>query len=138
MPQDMIVLYDGVCGFCDRTVQFILKRDRPDRFRFATLQSDYARAILERHGRDPDEMNSVVLVEHPGEERERIHLRSQAVFRILRALGGIWRVVAMAGYLPAPLLDLGYGAVARVRYRVFGKFEECRIPSPEQKAKFLG
>src|SRR5215470_3804642 len=89
-----IVLYDGVCGLCNRLVQFILKRDRRDRFRFAALQSSLAREILQRHGHNPDTLDTVCVVLDSGQSSERVLTRNDAVISVLSDLGGIWRVGA--------------------------------------------
>jgi predicted DCC family thiol-disulfide oxidoreductase YuxK len=136
MSSGMIVLYDGLCGFCDRTVQFILKRDRGDKFRFAAIQSDFAAEVLARHGESNEELSTLFLVLDPGGPGERLLSRSRAAMRILQELGGIWWVLSGLRVLPTFLLDRGYNLVAGNRYR-FGRLEACRLPSPEEKAKFL-
>lgn len=132
-----LVLYDGVCGFCNRSVGFILPRDRADRFRFAPLQGSVAREILGRHGKDPSRLDTVYLVvdwQGPG---ETILARSRAALAILRQLGGAWPALArVAGLVPAPILDVGYRLVARVRYRLFGRHDSCPVPRAEDLAKF--
>jgi predicted DCC family thiol-disulfide oxidoreductase YuxK len=134
----LLLLYDGVCGLCNRTVQFTLKRDRKDRFRFAPLQSDLAVSILMRHGRDPADLDSVYLVEDPHGPSEKVSRKSKAIFRVLGELGGPWTILSWLGALPAGLLDLGYNVVARFRYRWFGRYDACPIPSAAQRKKFLG
>lgn len=132
-----IVLYDGVCGLCDRTVAFILKRDRADRFRFATLQSPAAARLLSKHGIDPARLESVRVVVDPGGPAERVLSKSRAILYVLDRLGGFWRVFAPFRLLPDPLLNLPYDAVARLRYRIFGRRELCPWPKPEWRSKFL-
>jgi predicted DCC family thiol-disulfide oxidoreductase YuxK len=133
----LLVLYDGVCGLCNRLVQFLLKRDRKDAFRFAPLQSPLARTILERHGQNPDDLDTVYLVLEANTDRERLLTEGRAVLHMLDRLGGIWKAVSWLRMLPAPLLSWGYRLVARRRYRWFGKHAECPLPSSEQRAKFL-
>lgn len=132
-----IILYDGVCGLCNRLVQFVLKRDRRDRFRFASLQSRFAAELLTRHGRDPQRLDSVYLVLDPGRPTERLLAKSRAVLAILRELGGPWSVLCVLGVLPTPILNLGYDAVARLRYRLFGRFESCLLPDSRFQSKFI-
>jgi predicted DCC family thiol-disulfide oxidoreductase YuxK len=132
-----IVLYDGVCGLCNRLVQFLLKRDTHDRFRFASLQSDFTAQVLRRHGLDPADLDTVYVIRDFGQTRERLLTRSDAVLFMLNRLGGIWRVTALGRVLPRALRDLVYKLVARNRYRVFGKHESCMLPEPQHRQKFL-
>ena len=135
---ELIVFYDGVCGLCNRLVQFLLKRDRHDRLRFASLQSDFASEVLNRHGIDPRDLDTVHVVENYQEPNELVLNRSDAIFRAGRELGGLWSFAARLGYLvPRPLRDLFYRLVATNRYRVFGKYETCMLPEPQHRAKFL-
>ena len=137
-PPNPIVLYDGVCGLCNRTVQFILKRDSRDHFRFATLQSDFAKALLQKHGMDADHLETVCLVLNHDQPSEQIEVRSNAAIRIGYELGGLWRLLAqISGIFPGVVRDWGYNLVARYRYRIFGKYDTCPLPSPSQRNKFL-
>ena len=90
-----VILYDGVCGFCNRTVRFVLQRDRDARFRFAPLQSAYAEKVLARHGRDAQDLDTVSLVLNPDSATERVHVKSDAVCAIFDRLGGVWRIAAL-------------------------------------------
>ena len=133
-----IVFYDGVCGLCNRLVQFLLKRDRNDRLRFASLQSEFAAKVLTRHGIDPRDLDTLHVVENYEEPSERVLNRSDAVLRAIGELGGLCSFAAIAGsIIPRPLRDLFYRFVARNRYRVFGKSETCMLPEPRHRAKFL-
>ena len=127
-----IVLYDGVCGLCDRSVQLILRNDRRGRFRFAALQSDAGRALLERFGLPPEALDSVVLV-----EGGRAWLKSRAALRIARGMDAPWPLLWPLSIVPRPLADFLYGLVAKNRYRIFGKLDACMIPPPEVRARFL-
>lgn len=130
-----VLLYDGVCGLCNRLVQFILKRDLHARFRFASLQSDYAARVLQAHGLDPQDLDTVYLVQESG---KRLATRSDAVISVLRELGGFWAAVSVAlRVFPKSLLDWGYGVVARRRYRIFGKYESCPLPEAKYQDRFL-
>ncbi len=133
-----ILLYDGVCGLCNRSVQFILKHDRNERFRFAALQSDFATRILRRHGIDAKDLDTLHVVENYEQANERVLQRSDAVLRAGRELGGIWSPLTAVGkIIPRPLRDLVYRFVAQNRYRVFGKYDTCMLPDPKQRSKFL-
>jgi predicted DCC family thiol-disulfide oxidoreductase YuxK len=133
-----VLLYDGVCGLCDRAVQFILKRDHRDAFRFASLQSEYAASILQKQGINSDALDTVYLILHHGDPTERLLSRSDAGLAVMILLGGIWRVMAsVAGIFPEFLRNYLYNLVARNRYRMFGKYDTCPLPTPEQRSKFL-
>jgi predicted DCC family thiol-disulfide oxidoreductase YuxK len=128
-----IVFYDGVCGLCNRMVQFLLKRDINDRLRFASLQSEFAAKVLSRHGIDPTDLDTLHVFDN-----DRVLNRSDAILRAGRELGGFWAVLATMGkVVPRPLRDLVYRFVATNRYRVFGKYDTCMLPSPQHRKKFL-
>ena len=133
-----IILYDGVCGLCNRLNQFVLRRDSGGIFRFASLQSPLAARILSRRGANPKDLDTVyVVVDHelPGE-----HLlpRSDAVIFVLHQLRGFWKLLGfLFQLLPQPLRDWGYGLIARNRYRIFGRSETCILPSPQHHNLFL-
>lgn len=136
--EQSIVLYDGVCGLCNRLVQFLIARDTHDRLRFAALQSDFAATVLQRHGIDPRDLDTVQLIEHYDEANERVFGRSDAVAHALIELGGFWEILGRIGtVVPAFIRDLVYRLVARTRYQIFGKSETCMIPDPTSRSKFL-
>jgi predicted DCC family thiol-disulfide oxidoreductase YuxK len=132
-----IILYDGVCGLCNGLVQFILKRDVHDGFRFASLQSEFAETLLKRHGADARDLDTFYVVIDHGQPVERVLMRSDAILHVAGILGGIWTLAGAGRILPKALRDGMYKLVARNRYRVFGKHETCMLPSPEHRAKFL-
>lgn len=132
-----IVLYDGVCGLCNRLVQFLLKRDTHDRFRFASLQSEFANNVLPQHGLDPQDLDTVYVVRDYGQPDERLLARSDAILFMLMQLGGFWKVMGVGRALPRAFRDMVYRVVARNRYRVFGKHESCMLPEREHRNKFL-
>lgn len=136
----MIVFYDGLCGFCDKTVQFILDRDREkNQFRFAPLQSELAAEVLPKHGKDPEDLNSLYLLVDLDQPDERVYEKSDAAYRILRALGkGSKFTSYLVSIWPRPIRNWGYDRFAAIRYRIFGKMDACRIPSKEDRAKFIG
>ena len=133
-----IILYDGVCGLCNRLVQFLLKHDRHARLRFASLQSDFAAQVLQRHGIDPKDLDTLHVIENYEQPDERVLQRSDAILRAGRELGGFWSVSAGAArVVPRALRDVIYRFVARNRYRVFGKYDTCMLPEPNQRSRFL-
>ena len=132
-----IVLYDGVCGLCNGLNQFLLKRDHRDRLRFASLQSRLAEEILLRHGADSKDLNTVYVVIDHGWPSERLLARSDAILYLLDQLDGIWKLAGIGRVLPKAFRDWAYSAVARNRYRVFGKYDSCLMPDPKYRDKFL-
>ena len=132
-----LILYDGVCGLCNRLNRFVLARDPSGRFRFAALQSPLAGGILTRHGRDPRDLDTLYLVLGHGRPDERLLWKSDAVLWILRALGGPWRGAGALRVVPRGLRDLGYDLVARTRYGLFGRYDACPLPDPRHRARFL-
>jgi predicted DCC family thiol-disulfide oxidoreductase YuxK len=133
-----ILLYDGVCGLCNRAVQFVLKRDRNGVFRFAAVQSNFAASILREHGLAPDALDTMYLVLNHGESFEQVLSRSDAALAVAQQLSGIWRVLGGIGRIfPQFFRDFIYNRIARNRYRIFGKHDTCPLPAPEQRAKFL-
>lgn len=134
-----IILYDGVCGFCNGTVRFILRRDQAGLFRFAPLQSEFARMTLARHDRDPSQLDTMYVIVDHGEASERVLAKSDGVIHILQSLGGLWGIGSGAGRLcPAWLRNRMYDVLARHRYRLFGKHDTCPLPDPAVRARFLG
>jgi predicted DCC family thiol-disulfide oxidoreductase YuxK len=133
-----ILLYDGVCGLCNRLNQFVLRHDPEGLFRFASLQSPLAERILTRHGASARDLDTVYVVVNYNQPNESLRARSDAVVFVLTHLGGIWRPAGiLVGCLPRWLRDWAYRLVARNRYRVFGRSETCMLPSPEHRSRFL-
>lgn len=131
---ETIVLFDGVCNLCNGTVQFIIRRDPQGRFRFASQQSEAGRELLQKHGllETSGMAQSIVVL-----EGEQAYLESDAALRILYRLGGAWRLACALRVVPKPLRDGLYRLVARHRYRVFGRREQCMVPTPELRQRFL-
>jgi predicted DCC family thiol-disulfide oxidoreductase YuxK len=137
-----ILLYDGVCGLCNRLVQFVLRHDRNSLFRFVSLQSALAARILARHGADPHDLDTVyVAIDYDparADPGERLLVRSEAVIFVLEQLRGIWTLLGfLMRIVPRPLRDWKYRLVARYRYRVFGRYETCPLPRREDCDRFL-
>jgi predicted DCC family thiol-disulfide oxidoreductase YuxK len=139
-----ILLYDGVCGLCNRFVQFILRHDRNAIFRFASLQSALASRILARHNLNPSDLDTVYVVVNPdsqnpnGASTELLLSRSDAALFVLKRLSAPWPAVAfMLQLLPNFLRDSAYNAIARRRYRVFGRSAACPLPAPQDRNRFL-
>lgn len=127
-----IVLYDGACGLCHRTVRFLLRHERDHELRFAPLQGPTAAELRVRFPTIPHALSTVVLV-----DRDRVRLRSKAVLHAAHHLRAPWRWAYALRWLPAVVLDLGYRVVARVRFRLWGTADACALPAPDQRARFL-
>jgi predicted DCC family thiol-disulfide oxidoreductase YuxK len=132
-----VVLYDGVCGLCNRLTQFLLRHDHKDRLRFASLQSNFAEVVLKRNGLDSKDLDTVCVVLNYGAANERVLTRSEAILYLGKELGGIWSIGAWGRILPRWFRDGLYKLVARNRYRVFGKYDTCMLPEPRHRGKFL-
>jgi predicted DCC family thiol-disulfide oxidoreductase YuxK len=133
-----LLLYDGVCALCNGVVQFLMRHDRLDKFRYTPLQSSLGREVLARFDIHsfPD---GVMLLTDALTPSERLYQRSDAVAASLELLSPGWRLAGRALRLvPRPLRNWGYGMVARFRYRIFGRYDTCPIPSPEQRGRLLG
>ena len=129
-----VVLFDGVCHLCDGFVEFVLRRDRRQRFYFAALQSDVAVDLLRKHDETIDvaETSTVVLCDGP-----RVFVRSDAVVRVVARLGFPWTLLWLALLVPRTIRDALYRWVARNRYRWFGRREFCRLPTAAERERFL-
>jgi predicted DCC family thiol-disulfide oxidoreductase YuxK len=133
-----ILLYDGVCALCNRFVRFILRHDRNAIFRFASLQSAFAVPILSRHGGSPTALDTVYVVVNHELPDEYLLSRSEAILFVLKQLAGPWRAPAsLLQLLPKSLRDAVYNAVARRRYRIFGRSEVCMLPPDQDHSRFL-
>jgi predicted DCC family thiol-disulfide oxidoreductase YuxK len=132
-----IIFYDGLCAFCDGRVAWILERDGRRRFHYAALQGKTAEALRDSCPEAfPHESNSLIYWDSSDAEPV-IHQRSRAVFEILRELGGPYRMVSWLRILPHFITDLPYRLVARVRYRLYGSLDECRVPDARVRSLFL-
>lgn len=133
MESKEIIFFDGVCNLCNGAVNFIIDRDRHGRFLFASLQSDLAKDKLDPTGVDVSKLDSIVLLKKDGTVREK----SSAVLHIAKRLGGGWPLMYVFMLLPKPIRDLAYDFIARNRYKWFGRQDQCRMPTPELRQRFL-
>ena len=132
-----ILLYDGTCGFCAESVQFVLARDRKGTLRFAALDSGTGRAIVARHP-DVRGFDSVLFVEPAdGATPERVFAHSSAALRVATYLGGAWRLLQLARFVPSPIRYAIYRLIARHRHRLSANGPQCVIPSARDRARFL-
>lgn len=128
-----VIVFDGHCLLCSRSVRFVLRHDRGGRFRLAAQQGATGQALLRRHGLDPADPPSFLLV-----AQGQGYVDSDALLRVLSGLGGPWRMAAaLLRVVPRPLRDAAYRLVARNRLRWFGRAEQCLLPTPETRARFL-
>ena len=126
-----VVFFDGLCGLCNHSVNWLLAHDPNRRLRFAPLQGKLAGRVVSPQLRD--RLDTLVFLRNGS-----IYVRTAAVSRILMTLGGPWAALgALLWIIPSPLRDLGYRIVSRLRYRLFGKHDACRLPSPAERAVFL-
>ena len=131
------MLYDGVCGLCSRLLQFLLRHDHRAVFNFASLQSATGKAMVARSGGNPEELTSFYVLADFRTPEARIFMRSDAALFVAGQLGWPWKAMRIAGILPRALLNRLYDVVARTRYRVFGRHQQCPIPRPEFRSRFV-
>ncbi|MBA3633745.1 MAG: thiol-disulfide oxidoreductase DCC family protein [Acidobacteria bacterium] len=127
-----IILFDGVCNFCNGSVNFIIERDRTNYFKFAPLQTEIAQTLLEKYNIDKAKTDSVILI-----EGDAAYTHSTAALRIARKLGGAFSWFYGFIIVPKPIRDFLYKLFAKYRYKLFGKKDACRMPTPEIKEKFI-
>jgi predicted DCC family thiol-disulfide oxidoreductase YuxK len=127
-----IILFDGVCNYCNSMVNFIIRQDKHKKFVFAPLQSSTGQQLLHRHHLPSSDFNSFVLI-----EQQKAYLRSSAALHVLNKLPWYWKWTQFFWIIPSFLRDAVYNLIARNRYKWFGKKETCMIPTPDLKARFL-
>ncbi len=128
-----VILFDGLCNLCNGAVTKIIRLDKKNVFLFCSLQSEAGKKILSHIKVDASKIDSIILYE-PG---IAYHIKSSAALEIMNTLGGIWKLSKIFLILPTPIRNLLYDFIAKNRYRWFGKKEQCMIPTPELKSKFL-
>ena len=127
-----IILFDGVCNFCDSSVNFIIDRDKKNIFKFSALQSEKGQEILEYFKLPKDDFDSFVFIEN-----DKVFKKSSAALKIANKLGGFWKLFYPLIIIPKFIRDFFYSLIANNRYKLFGRKDVCRIPTPELKQKFL-
>lgn len=128
-----IILFDGVCNLCDSAVQYVIKHDSKDVFRFTALESELGQKIIKHIGIDQKNIDSIILYE-PG---VAYYYKSSAAIEIVKEFGGLFHIGTVFKIIPAVLRNLVYDYVARNRYKWYGKKESCMIPTPDLKSKFI-
>lgn len=132
MLEHPVILFDGVCNFCNSSVNFVIRHDKQHQFRFAALQSEAGTRLLKAHGLSPDTFNSFILV-----QGDKAYLKSDAALRVVRSFGGGWRLLSALRFIPRGVRNFFYDLIARNRYRWFGKKDTCMLPSPSIRSLFL-
>jgi predicted DCC family thiol-disulfide oxidoreductase YuxK len=127
-----IILFDGVCNFCNYWVNFIIDRDKKGCFKFAALQSKEGRELLEKFNLPTNDYDSFILISN-----NKIYKKSLAAFEITKSISGLPKIILPFSILPAFFTNWIYSVVANNRYKIFGKKDACRIPTKEERAKFL-
>jgi predicted DCC family thiol-disulfide oxidoreductase YuxK len=127
-----VVLFDGVCNFCNSSVNFIIRYDKKDYFRFTPLQSEIGMKISEKYNLDSGNLKSVILV-----DKGKIYTKTTAALRIAKQLSGAWPALYVFIIVPAPIRDVVYNIIAKYRYKWWGERDACMIPTPEIRKKFL-
>ncbi len=129
---EKIILFDGVCDLCNGFVQFIIKRDPKGQFKFGALQSPEARELLKDVELDPADLDTVVYI-----RGDKVYVRSGASLRIISDLGGFWSLFALKLMIPPAIRDAVYRTLAKRRYTIFGRKDQCMVPSPELRERFI-
>ncbi len=128
-----ILLFDGVCNLCNESVQFIIRKDKKGKIRFASLQSEFANQQLKQFDLEHEKLETLVLIKNG-----KAYLRSDAALEVLRNLGGVWSLCYVFKIIPSFIRDAVYSWIAKNRYRWFGKQDECMVPTQELRERFLG
>lgn len=127
-----LLFFDGICNLCNSSVQTIIKKDRHQKFKFASIQSDAAKEILLQFDNFNSDIDSIILINN-----NQIYYKSSAILRVCKILGGVYSFLIIFWLIPKPIRDWMYDFVAKNRYRWFGKRESCMLPSVELKDRFL-
>ena len=132
LPNTQLILFDGVCNFCNTSINFIIDHDPEKHFKFAPLQSDLGQSILTQFNKNTHDFDSVILLKD-----NQLYQKSEAALEIAKQLSGGWKYLSVFGILPPFLLNFFYDIIAKNRYKIFGKTETCRMPTPELRERFL-
>ncbi|MEA5256299.1 DCC1-like thiol-disulfide oxidoreductase family protein [Arcicella aquatica] len=127
-----VILFDGVCNFCNASINFVIDHDPNKHFKFASLQSEFGDAVLKKYQRNTTDFDSVILLKN-----NRIFTKSKAALEIAKDLCGCWKYLSLFSVLPSSILDFFYDLIAKNRYKIFGKSDSCRMPTPEFRERFL-
>ncbi|MEQ9186393.1 MAG: DCC1-like thiol-disulfide oxidoreductase family protein [Cryomorphaceae bacterium] len=131
-PHQRVLLFDGVCNLCNSVIQFVIRNDKEEKLRFASLQSPFGINALNTHGLSADDLSTFIYI-----RKDKVHLRSTGFLYLCRDLGGAFRLFEVAWIIPRFVRDYVYDLVARSRYSMFGKRAECYVPSESMRHRFL-
>lgn len=132
---DPIVLFDGVCNLCNGAVNVLLDLDKHKRLKFASLQSEYAKNLIQVQTLEEKIRGIDSILFWDG---QKIHIKSNAIIELCGKMGGFWKILKLSYIIPRPIRNFLYDLIAKNRYRLFGKRESCRMPTPELKERILG
>ncbi|MGZ3952310.1 MAG: thiol-disulfide oxidoreductase DCC family protein [Flavisolibacter sp.] len=130
--ENPIILFDGVCNFCNAAINFVLKQDKKGVFRFAPLQSETAQRLLQQYHLTSKEFDSFVLI-----DKGKVYKKSTASLRVMNKLPWYWKEAQILRIIPTPFRDAIYDFIARNRYKWFGKKDQCMVPTPEMRSRFV-
>ena len=128
----LIILFDGVCNFCNFWVNFLIDRDKKDILRFTALQSEKGNELLKKYNLSTNDFDTFVLIDD-----KKFYIKSTAALKVAKILPGLWPALYVFIIIPKPVRNFLYSLVAKNRYKIFGKKDSCRIPTPEERSKFL-
>jgi len=127
-----IVLFDGVCNFCNSSVNFIIDHDKNNRFKFAALQTEAGQELLKKFDLPTKNFDSFILV-----DGDKYYEKSSAALRVVKEFPGLWKMLYAFIIIPPFVRNIFYNIISKNRYKWFGKRDECRMPTPELREKFL-
>ncbi len=127
-----LILFDGVCNFCNSSVNFIIRKDKQDNFRFLALQSERGQKIVKQYNLDPENLQTVILLQNG-----KIYTRSTAALRVAKQLSGGWKLFYGFVIVPPVIRDFFYNIISKNRYKWWGQRDSCMVPGPEVRKKFL-
>jgi predicted DCC family thiol-disulfide oxidoreductase YuxK len=127
-----LILFDGVCNFCNSAVNLVIELDRQQIFKFASIQSELGQQLYRQHGLDPEDIQTLMFV-----DGDRVLTKSDAVLAVLARLDGGWKLLGNFTVLPKPLRDFAYTEFAKARFTLFGRRESCMVPTPEVRERFI-
>jgi len=132
MIKQNIIIFDGVCNFCNAAVNFIIKRDCEKKFLFSSMQNEKSKELLAQFSIDNSDLDTLIIIKN-----DTLFIKSDAVLEIVKELSGLWFILSYCKIIPKSIRDFIYTLISRNRYKLFGKKESCIIPTKEQQERFL-
>jgi predicted DCC family thiol-disulfide oxidoreductase YuxK len=130
--RDTVILFDGICNFCNRSVNFMIDKDNKNRFKFAALQSEAGEYFLQHFKLDSENLKTIILIEN-----NKYYIKTTAALKIAKQLKGLWKLFYVFIIIPPFIRNIFYDIIAKYRYKWFGKRDTCRVPIEGEKARFL-